>query len=733
MVSLSRILLSVLILFCLIGVASADTVIVQTGSNDYTIVLDPNIQNISSIITGTNGVIYTDTVDTGTFAFNLYFESTYQNLTVRYDFNDSMAYVFAVDIGEFASPLNVTFKLIAGCTYDNPSHDTLLVIQNTDYLNSHNIILDFENINIQDNVNLSGSTVGFGNVSISGLNSSAGNLDIQYVNESASDISLLNSKVTGNFTLSDVGDGLSIPAALQVNVDNLTLTNGTLNFTSVFSKNIAINNSNFATTTSSDLIFLSVTADNFELSNSAFDGGDIIVNYADVSSVFISELDMNGSSMTYDFDLPSNASSVSVDGLTVSDGYIRFWRSGNDSHSLSLTNSNITNGHLWLSSLNCSVLVHGNKISNFGQVLTLENLSVNTSEIFNNVFINSGADYIDYSSGASSSLSNLVFYKGPYSDGLNIMGAPWTAGNYWGTFNNDGYSDLLPKEKTGYSTVPYLFNITTVLDGTVEFEDLYPLTKLPSNNPGGSGDPDPTEPDPIEPEDPPVTPPEQPPELPPEQPPEPGGPGDNKNPGYSGSGNSFNSILVGLNENGMPTEEVIRDYIAPAAAVLGAAAGSILLIIAGLTDFFFDVSSTQVRNIMKGKVSFKFNPPGLSQILTARTAYLVLFFIFGIGVIDTFLGDAVDASLDGGLLSPYAAYISPLALGTLVNIGGGLFFDEILEFIFKRTGKFVNSKTGILDLISASGKLNAVLFVSLIVLAAGLLAFCIYFLEWSLL
>ncbi|WP_316559566.1 hypothetical protein [Methanimicrococcus stummii] len=509
-------------------------------------------------------------------------------------------------------------------------------------------------------------------------------------------------------------------------MNNLTLTNGTLNFTSVFSKNITINNSNFATATPSDLIFLDMTADNFELSNSAFDGGDINVNHADVSSAFISELDMIGSSMIYDFNWPSNASSVSVDGLTVSDGYVRFWRSGNASHSLSFTNSNITNGHLWLSSLDCWVSVSNNKISNFGPVLTLENLSVNTSEIFNNVFINSGADYIDYPSGESSFFSNLDFYRGPYMDGSGIMGAPWVGGNYWGTLADDGYSDMLPREAKGYSETPYLISAT--FGNIYGLTDPYPLTKYSSSSGGGSEPPE--EP----PELPPEEPPEAPPELPPEQPPEDpeSGPGD-QGAGYAGSSGGFNGILVGLKDGNVPTNEVVSGYIAPSSVVVGAAVGSILLIVAGLIDLFFDVSSGQVRNLMKGQISFKFNPPKLAQFLTARTAYLVLFFIFGIGVIDTLLGDAVDASLNGGLLSPYAAYMSPLVLGTLVNIGGGLFFDEILEFIFKKTGKYVNTKTGILDLIGASGKINAVIFVGLIVLSAALLAFCIYFLEWSLL
>ncbi|MBZ3935291.1 hypothetical protein LJX78_03170 [Methanimicrococcus blatticola] len=639
--------------------------------------------------------------------------------------------------------------------------------------NGHNILFG--------NFVANGGTNGFGNFEISGLNLSNGNLDISNLNSTSQKLNINNSKINGSVLISNAAFGTN-PTSLKFNFSNLAVTNGHLDLSDIRATDLLVNNSTFE---SGGIFISSSYSDNIPtnivLNNvSVMLEGDIEIGSGSsgaFGNLNVSNLTLtNGSFNAFQFDISSldivfkdsyvngsvlidkdyggvSTRNVTVSNLTLTNGSLEL--SGITSSKLLIQNSNLSNTS-YLGSYSPGIILNnmtatdgkivnttvtlgtfslifskgaydisGNRFSNSGYVFDFRDLNFVSPvgvDIYNNKLC-SDMDYI-FSTGDFS--ANVTFYKAPTS-GRSIMGGSNIAGNYWTNSDFTGHSDLLSVSALGYSDVPYLIPASVGV-----YSDNYSLTKPPSNGGGGGTEgPAPIVIPPAEPEpEPPQTPPANPEDPTPETP----GPGAEPPSGsYSaGSGSGTNQILTELKDEGLSTEEVVTGYVAPASVVLGATAGSVLLIISGIIDFFFDVTSGQVRGLAKGKASLKFNPPGLSQIFSARTAYMVLFFIFGIGVIDTFLGDAVEASMNGGLLTPFTAYISPLVLSTTVNIGGGLFFDEVLEFIFKRIGKYVNQTTGILDLIKFGGTANAIVFVCLIGLAGGLLAFCVYFLEWTL-
>ena len=151
------------------------------------------------------------------------------------------------------------------------------------------------------------------------------------------------------------------------------------------------------------------------------------------------------------------------------------------------------------------------------------------------------------------------------------------------------------------------------------------------------------------------------------------------------------------------------------------------MMLANIIDLFFDVTSKQAR-----RLKFKFRMPKVSSFLTASSAFSLLFFFIGVCIVDMLLGNTVDASMDHGFLMPVAAYVSPLIVGTIVNIGGGLFLDEIMDFVLYKAGKVINAKTGILDYIAAGGKMNAVVFVFIFICAVAVVTLSIYLFDWSL-
>ena len=188
-----------------------------------------------------------------------------------------------------------------------------------------------------------------------------------------------------------------------------------------------------------------------------------------------------------------------------------------------------------------------------------------------------------------------------------------------------------------------------------------------------------------------------------------------------------NSLLIReMKDNGMTVEDAIVPMSA-GAVIVSASASSFLMMLSNLIDLFFDVTSKQAR-----RLKFKFRIPHVSSFLTAGSAFSLLFFFLGICIVDMLLGNMVDASMDHGFLKPVAAYVPPLLVMTVVCIGGGLFLDEIMDFVLEKAGRRVNTKTGILTLITVNRKLNAVLTIVIFACAVGLVMLSIYLFDWSL-
>ena len=188
-----------------------------------------------------------------------------------------------------------------------------------------------------------------------------------------------------------------------------------------------------------------------------------------------------------------------------------------------------------------------------------------------------------------------------------------------------------------------------------------------------------------------------------------------------------NSLLIReMKDNGLTIEDAIAPMSA-GAVIVSASASSFLMMLSNLIDLFFDVTSKQAR-----RLKFTFRMPAVSSFLTASSAFSLLFFFLGVCIIDMLLGNTVDASMDHGFLKPVAAYVPPLLVMTVVCIGGGLFLDEIMDFVLEKAGRRVNTKTGILDLITVNRKLNAVLAIFIFACAVGLVMLSIYLFDWSL-
>jgi Periplasmic copper-binding protein (NosD). len=429
------------------------------------------------------------------------------------------------------------------------------------------------------------------------------------------------------------------------------------------------------------------------------------------------------------------------------DGGLRADGASGNSGSVYLMNSTITNGSIILGEFIDSSSIIGNRVSNNSNVLQFSNINAGIIHfIFDNYFEVAPSQY--YVS-INNCYEEILFYC---SDGIfpgtNIVGGPYLAGNFWSYSDGSGYSDGL-SNSLGYSNVPYTIPTSSVfVDSGITFYDPYPLTNYVASNSGSGGgtplniiDPtnqDPTNQDPTNQDPTNQDPTNQDPtnQDPTNQDPTDQDPTNHGPTNTNGQGSAGNSGRNGLSGNTQLIQtmkeagQTLEDAIIPmgtSAAIVGASAGSVMLMLSNLIDLFFDVTSRQARHL-----KFTFRMPSLANIFTASSALSLLFFFLGVCIVDMLLGDAVAASMDHGFLMPIAVYIPALIIGTLINIGGGLFFDEIMDFIFEKTGKFVNTKTGILDIIAASGKMNAFLFILIFICAVAIVMLSIYLFDWSL-
>jgi len=628
--TLSVIVLSLFIVLCLTGAATAASIVTQSG-NDYTVILDPNLHadpvngtgmDINVIIhydlNGTGNVVYTETVPSlpGTI--------TVGDLIVSLSFTHPSNYLSDISISVGTSVENVTINLVESA--GRP--------------------LNIEIIPVAPNFNA--------NVTIEG----------------------------NNYT---IGDGS------QIKISNPTMST------------IEINNLKIVSTTEipitiTDYMYSSVVAENLNVTGFLSFSG---------SGYFL-----------------SIENSTFQDGWLKADGMLL-----SDPISFYLRDSNFTNSSVILGEHVSSNIIR-NRISNGSNVLQFSNVSTGIRHmIYDNYFeVFPSQTYVS----TNNYDEEILFYcDDGIFPGTNIVGGPYIAGNYWSYSDGSGYSDGL-SSSLGYVNTPYTIPSSSgSVSPGLTFTDPHPLTKYTaqSNNGGNNDnplkiiDPDPTEQDPTK-------------QGPIDQDPTEQGPIEQdptstkgqSSEGLSGrKGLSGNRQLIqGMKEAG----QTLNDALIPmgtGAVIVGASAGSVLMMLANIVDLFFDVTSKQTR---KGKLKFKL--PKLSNFLTANSAFSLLFFFLGVCIVDMLLGNAVEASMDHGFLMPIAAYVSALFVGTIVNIGGGLLLDEIMDYVLDKIGIFVNSKTGILDLIAASRHLNALLFIFIFICAIAVVMFSIYLFDWSL-
>jgi len=411
--------------------------------------------------------------------------------------------------------------------------------------------------------------------------------------------------------------------------------------------------------------------------------------------------------------------------------------------SVYLMNSSITNGSIILREFLDSSSIIGNRVSNNSNVLQFSNISSGVRHlIYNNYFeVSPSQNYVSI----NSCFEEIWFYC---DDGIlpnvNIVGGPYIAGNYWSYSDGSGYSDGL-SNSVGYVNATYIIPTSYVSVGPgITFNDPHPLTKYVlsnNNNNNNNGplniiDPDQNKTNQTDTNQTDTN--------------QTGtnqtdtnqagtdetNSGGTNTDGLNTKGNGNGSGRKGLSGNAPLIQEMkeegqtLEDAIIPmstGAIIISASAGSILMMISNLIDLFFDVTSKKAR-----RLNFKFRMPKVSSFLTANSAFSLLFFFLGICIIDMLLGNTVDAAMDHGFLMPVAAYVSPLIVMTVVNIGGGLFLDEVMDFILEKAGKLVNAKTGILDIIAANGNLNAIIVILLFIAAVAVVMLSIYLFDWSL-
>ena len=770
------ILFCIFVLFCFAGTAAAADVITKTG-NDYIIILDPNMTDDGTNVTNSDGtVIYSDMIISGSvYLYDGPYNGT--NFSLAFDlFPTPTSPVIQLSVLDAAATENITINLIGrynDTTMPNTDFINLVILSPTDpnriTLNGNNYeingrgvyffggftspeIVEIRNLNISNgnlillavssnltnrvtisnskinngmvdcsnvssfslsitNVTVSNVTsgtdlivlrdvsaplimtnttiengslnsrtpsgVGLGsrNISITNLTLTDGNLNISETNDTISNISVINSKINGSFNLNDVNVADNNTSNIFINVTNLTLTNGQMNFSDMIVSAINVTRS-------------TVTNGQFNISNTSVhrNGG----SNAPYNSVSITNSNFSNSAPGPELIVLN----------FLGDGII--------------LNNKLTNGSLNINQFGASLNVTGNTISNTSHVLIIGASfgGFDFRDIYNNKFVvDSGNNYILLDPTRYAFDLNIT----PAS-GNGLTGGPYVAGNYWSTSIGNGYSDGLAGNDKGYSTSS--FNVPTTGPVTEIFTDYYPLTEYipPQGNPGKPNFPN-------ENEEPPMN-------DPPENLTDP----NSTTPDPTNERQSISDIFRTLKNNNATTTEVIMGYIAPASVIMGALVSALLLLIVSLIDLFFDITSEQVRKLAKEKTKYKlkFNPPKLSDIFKVQTAYMILLFIIGVCFIDLVLNKMTYAALEAGLLAFLVVIIPPIVIVALVNIGGGLFLDEVVSYLLRKTGKIVRRNTSILDIIEQKKNINVIAFLAIMFFAVGIVTFVTLFFGWTL-
>jgi hypothetical protein len=587
---------------------------------------------------------------------------------------------------------------------NNTSGSNLIILENTP------TSLTITNTKIENgNLDLSaplGTLFGLKNISISNLTLTNGNLNISTANDTINKISVINSNISGSFGLTDVNAG----STAFVTVTNLTLTGGQISFSDMIVRSINVTNSKVANGQLN--ISSNVSAENFLIFNSNFS------NTAPGPALII----LNGPGDLNDSNFSDTAPGPA---LIILSG----------SGDMNISNNKLKNGSLALMHFGTSLRIINNTISNTSHVLVFDSGfgGFDYKYIYNNKFVvDSGNAYISDLSGFALDLNRTP------ASGSGLTGGPYVAGNYWTTSTGNGYSDMLAGNEKGYSAIP--FNIPVTGNGT--FIDNYPLTKY--IQPQGNS---------------------KPPNLNSSENDAPENNGNDSNTSTNNgndsntSTNNGNETTTGglndsnqtnktssnekkslggtfktLKEENVTTEEVIIDYIAPASVVMGAVASALLLLIISLIDLFFDLTSEQIRELSKErtKYKFKFNPPKLSDIFKAKTAYMIFLFIIGVCVIDMILDEMTYAAIDAGLLTFLVVIVPPFVIRAIVNIGGGLLLDEVVSYYLKKTGKMIRRNTSILDIIEQKRSINVIVFFAVMFVGVGIVTFFVLFFGWTL-
>lgn len=505
------------------------------------------------------------------------------------------------------------------------------------------------------------------------------------------------------------------------------------------------------------------------------------------SNISITDSKINGNITLLQFFGDSERGRVLISNVTQTDGKINLSNVGASLISISdsaFSNSEPESDSLYFENVNIRDIqiinntvtngsVHFNRASGSGGFYMYENQISNTKDllkfdvsfgfedkyIYNNKFSADTENYIR----AAEMISGFFLNVTP-REGYGLTGGPRVAGNYWTTPAGNGYSDSLPSNDNGYSDTPYILLETE----TEDFIDSHPLTKYaasPENTsrpqshsknnwiPNQTADPalDPTSDQTNDPLSDQTTDPssnqtsdqssnqtsDQSSDRTTDFEKDTASEKDSRK-GWSLSKKNFSQTnphnkLNQLKEENLSTEEVVLEYIVPAAAVAGATVSAFVLFLTSVIDLFFDVTSTQVRDMAhERKLKITFAPPTLNNIFTARTAFMALMFFIGVCLVDMILGDLVDAALDKGLLEFITVIIPPLVVSTVINVGGGLFIDEVIDAVLIKTGKHIRTKTGILDWIEKNRNVNIAVFFVIVGVSAAFVTFFILFLDWTL-
>ena len=549
-----------------------------------------------------------------------------------------------------------------------------------------------------------------------------------------SDISISIGTISENVTIDLIAPSvanpvnISITSATQFFNSNVIIegNNHIFEMNDTISNQIVIQNSNYSDIEINNLTLIYTNNYMVPIQITSYSGSSTYV-YADNLNV-TGLVDFSGSSY-----------SLSITNSIFNDGGLRADGAFGNLGSVSLTDSNFTNSSVILREFLDTSSIIGNRISNDSNVLQFSNVSTGVRHlVYNNYFeVSPSQNYMTI----TNCFGDIWFYcDDGILPGVNIVGGPYIAGNYWSNTAGTGYSEGISNSQ-GYVNTPY-----PIPGGT--FNDPCPLTKYVSNNGGGSNDtslkiidPDQNETNQTDTN-----------QTDTNQTNTNGTNTDGTNTNgantegtnidgtntdgtkTNGIGNNFRKkgisgnvpLIQEMKENGQTLEDALIP-MSTGAMIIGASAGSILMMLSNLIDLFFDVTSKKAR-----RLKFKFRMPKVSSFLTASSAFSLLFFFLGICIVDMLLGNMVDASMDHGFLKPVAAYVPPLLVMTVVCIGGGLFLDEIMDFVLEKAGKLVNTKTGILDVIAANGNLNAIIVILLFIAAVAIVTLSIYLFDWSL-